>query len=179
MNSRRHTNGDRKRRGITITEVVIAASGVSVLSVLGITVICLLMTAEQRAMESIVIDRSISELAHDLRQDAHSATTATLSDDQATLSLVLPGDETVNYTCTDDAVTRTDTTDRRDEFALPFGHSRFSKPESDRLITFWHEREPQQDMSLSENSSNLKETERTYRIDAALLSAPVDPEDQS
>lgn len=161
------------RPGMSIAEVVIAATGVSVLAGLGVTIVCLLMTAEQRTMESIVIERTIGDFAHEFRQDAHRASAVTLNDDQTTLSLQLSGDETVTYACTDDAVTRTGATERREEFRLPFGQSSFSLSERDLLITWRHEREPQQEMSLSESPSRLKETPKVYRINAALLAKDV------
>ncbi len=158
-----------RRRGISIAEVVIAASSVSVLSVIGITVVCLLMTAEQRAMESIVIERTIGELADELRQDAHLARGATLNDAHTSLTLHLPDGSSVTYLCTDDSVHRSDATERQEQFHLPFGQSRFELTFAERLIVWRHEREPVLDMSLSEPSTEIKTPRRMYRIDAALL----------
>ena len=168
MNQRRHLADKKRRQGFSVAEVLIAATGVSVLSVLSITLICLLMTAEQRTMESIVIERTISELAHELRQDAHLASTVALSDDQLTLTLQLADNASVTYSCSVDAVSRSNASGHGEAFSLPFGESKFSLSDSEQLITFRHERQPAQDMSLSESPTAAEESGHIYRIDAAL-----------
>ncbi len=164
------------RRGISVAEVIIAATGVSVLSVIGITTVCLLMTAEQRAMESIVVDRTIGELADELRQDAHTSILADVNEDGTTLNLQQVNETDITYTCTDDGIHRSDGAERNEDFHLPFGKSRFELSVSGRLVTCRHEREPTLDMSLSKPSPSTDQPRRTYRIDAALLAGDKSPE---
>ncbi|MCA9112417.1 MAG: hypothetical protein KDA52_20850 [Planctomycetaceae bacterium] len=161
----------RLRSGISVAEVVIAATGVSVLSVIGITTVCLLMTAEQRAMESIVVDRTIAELADELRQDAHTSLSAEINDDGTELNLRQASETLITYACTSDGIHRSDATERNEDFHLPFGQSRFELSETGRLITCRHERDPTLEMSFFEPNETTAQPRRKYRIDAALLAS--------
>ncbi len=177
----------RTRLGFTVVEVTIAAVVLSVLTVTGITVVLLLMTAEQRAAESLVVERSIAALADELRRDAHAATTAELTGEEAasptTLSLWFADDSQATYECTDDGVWRReqrgDMVARREKFHLPFGTSWFEPLDGGtldggRLVVWRHEREIPVTMSLAEPSATSDQPRRAFRIEAALWRSRTD-----
>ena len=101
----------RTRMGFTIIEILLTVSAISALSVLTITVICLLTSAEQHAAESLFIDLTVANLAADLRDDAHRAVRLEAAppdgDGRVTsITLVQPGNTRVTYECTTVGVIR-------------------------------------------------------------------------
>lgn len=157
--------------GISIAEVIIATSVLSVLATTGVTVVLLLMTAEQRAAESVLVERTIADLGDELRRDAHAAAAAELAG-EARVVLTGEAGERVSYECTGDGVWRREESGespvRREKFHLPFGASRFELVEGGRLVVWRHEREVPVTMSLAEPTVGTDPPRRVFRIDAAV-----------
>ncbi|MGE4002932.1 MAG: hypothetical protein AB7I48_22280 [Planctomycetaceae bacterium] len=161
----------RTRRGISIAEVVIASTLLTVLTTAGVTVLLLLMSAEQRAAEAVLVERTISDFAAELRRDAHEAADVQADGDSR---LILTGDDDreVTYECAGDGVWRREQSGgeavRQEKFHLPFGTSRFELMAERRLIVWRHEREIPVTMSLAEPTVGTEQPRRMFRIDAAV-----------
>lgn len=161
----------RSRRGLSVAEATIAATILSSLTVAGMTVVCLLMTAEQRTAESVVVERTIAALADELRRDARGATVAERIETNR-VSLQLSNDTQAIYECTDDGVWRReqlgDRITRQEKFHLPFGDSRF-EPVEEGLIVWIHEREIPTTAGFAEPSATSDQPQRAYRVEAAVV----------
>ncbi len=163
------------RWGVTLIETLFATTGVAALSVVGLTSICLLMSAEQQSAESLWVERTIASLADQLRADAHAAQqvdlTAVTDDEAGACTWAFTGGRRAEYSCVSDGVIRREL--RGDEvlaterFHLPFGRSWFSRPA--RAVTAgigWHH---ERDLALTAGTlEGVPEEDRPhifYRIE--------------
>ncbi|MGE0378200.1 MAG: hypothetical protein AB7Q45_22545, partial [Planctomycetaceae bacterium] len=123
---------------------MIASTLLTVLTTAGVTVLLLLMSAEQRAAEAVLVERTISDFAAELRRDAHEAADVQADGDSR---LILTGDDDreVTYECAGDGVWRREQSGgeavRQEKVHLPVGTSRFELMAERRLIVWRHERE--------------------------------------
>lgn len=137
------------RCGFNIAELLFAITAVSALSVLAMTVVAMLMTAEQRSAEGLWVDATLANLAADLREDAHRATAFNVTPDAdgriTQLTLVQPDEVHVIYRCTAAGVDRlTEVTGTRqavETYRLAFGTSWFETHADEDVITWRHTRE--------------------------------------
>lgn len=163
-----------RRSGFSLIEVLIATTGLAALSVVCVTTICLLMTAQQQGAETFRIDLTLSDLADQLRSDAHTTSSvewgAPVDDRIREAALTLTDGTLVTYRCQEDGVTRErqhgDQIISREEYHLPFGNSWFES-DSQRLIVWRHERSAAMTAGASEPSGNDR-PRRTYRVEAAI-----------
>ncbi len=164
-----------RRRGMTLIETLFATTGTVLLSIIGLTSACLLMTAQQQSAESLWVERTISSLADQLRADAHAATQFALTDDEnglfAVCTWLLPEDTQVTYTCASDGVVREEVhgseTPIVERFHLPFGRSWFERPAGEELslITWRHEREIPMTAGTLDTADDAERPVKQYRVD--------------
>lgn len=160
------------RSGYNIAELLIAITAIASLSVLAMTVISMLITAEQNSAESMWIDRTVANFAADLRDDAHRAIDVDViagdGDNVSQIAFVLPTDLRVTYECTKNRVIRRQlkngTSEHTERYPLAFGTSWFETPGEDGLITWTHVREIPRVGGFSESNSEIATPTQTYRI---------------
>jgi|GEM_PF-1828465 len=122
----------RQRRGISLLEILIVISLVSLILSLSSTMLIASFRAHERAVAREDLQRSLGRLALRLRTDAHAAMSAdTVPDDaQNGLRLTMVDGRTISYEAGDGEIVRTvrreDTVEHRDAFPLPGFSTSFS-----------------------------------------------------
>jgi len=163
------------RRGFSIAELMFAITAVSGLSVLALTIVGLLMTAEQHSAESLWINVRISDLANDLRSDAHRATTVRYGAEEAgrvaDVTLGFPEGADITYTCASDGVTRIEAADGDEtstqQYRLSFGESWFEKAQ-DGILRWNHTREVPSVGGYTQPDAQDTTARRIFTVNAAI-----------
>ena len=170
------THVSSNRRGFTMVELLISVTTLVGLSILVMTVIALLITAEQSSTETLFVEQTIANLADDLRQDAHQSRSLQ-TDNEAGLdrvdiiTLFHNDGHRIIYECTANSVERTsmdgkDITSTED-YRLPFGTSWFTVVD-ERLVSWHHDRLRPAVGGLSQPDAADVSARDTYQVDAAL-----------
>jgi hypothetical protein len=128
--------------------LLFATTAITGLSILAMTVVGMLVSAEQHSAEALWIDSRIASLGDTLRTDAHLALRVEPGDPSGnrmqTLTLVHPHDVRISYECTDEGVVRRESNldghVSTETFRLPFGESWFEPLREERLVEFVHAR---------------------------------------
>lgn len=96
----------RRRKGITLVEILVAISISS--TVISMTGVCIhgLYRAQQATQKAIDSQASVARLAHQIRVDCRAATVANIGDAGSSLSLKLGKGQQIQYTFAVDRVTR-------------------------------------------------------------------------
>lgn len=178
-------------RGFTVTELLIAITSISVLSVLAMTVAGLLMTAEHHSAEELWIDSTIAALAADLRTDAHSTRQVAIGPadaaNKSTCTFSQSDDSRISYECADGSVVRRvleqGTIASAETYRLPFGQSWFELANDGRILTWQHVRAVSTIGGYATPEQGETVPERRYYILAAIgirndPSAPIEGESQ-
>lgn len=164
------------RPGFNLPELLFAVSATSALSVIVMTVVGLLVTAEQRAAEALWIDVTVSSLAADLREDAHQAITVEAEADgeghASAVTLLLPQQTRVSYECTPEGVVRRHSREgepeARETYRLALGSSTFLPPGEDGLLKWTHVRAVPSVGGFSESPSGDGAASRVFHVHAAV-----------
>jgi len=124
-------NSPRARRGITIIEVLIAVTGVTMILGLCAVSIQLLMKLSGDGVSRYGAAVALERLARQIREDAHSSESTRLVNDQkpdnkaGSLQLTLTPDHSVAYESQNGAVVRTESAAgkvvRHERYSLPAG----------------------------------------------------------
>ncbi len=116
----------QQRRGVTLVEMLVVISTMSVIMGLGITTIFLMMRAEGSGAKTLVDSMTYARMANSFRQDVHAAHDVQLVADAAdkhSLSLRMSQTEQVTYQIDDENVVRiaktNDKVDHLEQFRLP------------------------------------------------------------
>lgn len=160
------------RRGFNLAELLFVISAISALTVLVMTVIGLLITAEQHAAEALWIDLTVSSFATDLRQDAHQALELEAAADEqgrtARVSFLLPEATRVTYECTSEGVVRRQTRDGEPEatetYRLALGSSTFRPGGEDGLLIWTHLREIPSIGGFGQPPADSGSVQRTFHV---------------
>lgn len=163
------------RRGFSISELLFAVTAVSGLSVLTITVIGLLVSAEQHSAEALWVSATISDLANDLRTDAHQATEVRYADPQEGHILqvtFVPADgRELTYSCSAEGVTRIQGAgpdiESRQFYRLAFGESWFDSVQNG-ILRWNHVRDVPGIGGYSEPQGEDTTARRHYAVNAAV-----------
>lgn len=134
------------RRGFTLMEMLLVITVIGALSAMGAVLIGLLMSAESRGTEGVVVQTTFSRLGRQLRADAHAAVAADViaSGDaaDAQLNLQRADGRGIRYIVNKDEVVRE--ADRgsespsRETYLLPEGTSRFVVDPVARVVRLEH-----------------------------------------
>ena len=117
----------QQRRGVTLVEMLVVISTMSVIMALGITTIFLMMRAEGSGAKALVDSMTYARMANSFRQDVHAARdiqlVADAPDKPNSLRLRLSQTEQVTYQIDDENVIRitktNDKVDHLEQFRLP------------------------------------------------------------
>jgi hypothetical protein len=153
---------------------MLVITATTILSITGATILCVLMAAERSGAEAVIVERSLSHLAQQLRRDVHAAEAAHVRSgegaDPQELEVQLPGRRRVRYACRADEVTREvfegETAQGREGFRLPGGESRFEDVDGAPLA-FIHRR-PQERLIESGGDRAQAVPLREVRIEAVV-----------
>jgi competence protein ComGF len=164
------------RRGFNLAELLFVIAAISGLSVVVMTVVGLLITAEQHAAEDLWVDVTISSLACDLRQDAHQAhDLEAVVDEQghsSNVTLLLPGETRVTYECTAEGVTRREAREGGpiaiEIYRLALGTSTFHPPGDDGLLRWSHVRAIPNIGGFSESTATNGAVLREFNVFSAV-----------
>jgi hypothetical protein len=167
------------RRGFNLAELLFVTAAISGLTVLVMTVIASLITAEQHAAEALWVELTVSSFAADLRQDAHQAVDVEVDADAANaanevtaLTLVLPEQTRVTYECTSEGVTRRQTRGEGPEavetYRLALGSSSFRAPGEDGLLRWVHVRDIPSIGGFTQTTQDATPPQRTFHVVAAV-----------
>lgn len=131
----------RSRQGISLVELLVVMSFVSVILTMSAGLMHRMMFAQSKARTLADVERISLRLAHVFRHDVHQATAATaLSDqsDDAFVRLQLPNDQSIEYRQDDGIIRRVltsgDRTIARDEFVFPPGIKLVVNKDGTRLL---------------------------------------------
>ena len=113
------------RRAFTLIEMVIAITVAAALTGIAVSLLIVLLRAEQSGRSHFQRNASIQRLADQWRRDLHAAVgeVAVNHEDRPGCRLTLAGDRIVRYTIGDDGISREEhagpKTSRRESYALP------------------------------------------------------------
>lgn len=124
------------RGAYTLVELVVVISIVTAVMTLSAVLFVAMSRAERNAMRSVAAQQVLSRLNEQFRRDVHSATEATLSDDESLPALTLSraDDQSIRYQISAGGLERIATTNgapHREEFRLPETTWKFEVSASD------------------------------------------------
>lgn len=162
-----------KRRGYTLVEMLIVVGLLAMIAAGATVLLAAVMLHVGRQRDNYQTAQVASQLAADLRRDAHAAALIDVSDPPSKLTLALGQGEVVEYALIDSGVERVATgmgTTRRELYRLPrLSELRFAReeiaPGRSIIACLW--RQPWHGPRLMEREQSPL---RDHRIEAALTS---------
>jgi prepilin-type N-terminal cleavage/methylation domain-containing protein len=109
-----------RRRGVSLIEMIVVISLLTTLMVFVGRMMFGLFQAEQASTRDVLLDRRLSKLALQFREDVHSAETVTVTD-QLQLRCSGPGDAIITYTASEGRIERAVSNSRHlpEQYNLP------------------------------------------------------------